>query len=210
MEKQGWKLFFIVLLLHVIAYAVLVQESWLQSTLTREQASHYAFLGEDQARYAETRASNTFNRWFVNSGVMSHSFQALVPTPEQRANSKGIENLGSQIFPWMEKRIRAWWTLVYQVLLRFSNAMLWWPFFVLAAVPFFIDALVVRRVKATTFGLTSPHLQGIAARSIPIILLGYFLVMFAPVFIHPAWVPAVIFVTSAALWMGVSQFVKRG
>lgn len=210
MEKQGWKLFFIVLLLHVVAYAILVQESWLQSTLTREQDAHYAFLGEEHARYAEVRATNVYNRWFVNSGVMAHSFQALIPTAEQRANSRGIENLGSQIFPWVEKRIRAWWTLVYQVLLRFSNAMLWWPFFILCAAPFIVDALVTRRVKATTFGLTSPHLQGIAARAIPIILLGYFLVMFAPIFIHPAWVPGIILVTSAALWLGVSQFVKRG
>lgn len=210
MDKQGWKLFFIVLLLHVIAYAVLVQESWLQSTLQREQNAHYVFLGEEHANYAEVRATNTFNRWFVNSGIMSHSFQTLVPTAEQRANSRGIENLGSQVFPWVEKRIRAWWTLVYQVILRFSNAMLWWPFAILAGIPFLVDAMVSRRIKSTTFGLTSPHLQGIASRAIPIILLAYFLLMFAPVFVHPGWIPAIIFVTSAAMWVGVSQFVKRG
>jgi len=208
--KHGWKLFFIVVLAHVILYAVFVQEEWLQATLQSEQEAHYAFLGENNAHYAEVRATNTFNRWFVGTGVMDQSLRIFVPTPEERARTRGMEGLGAQLFPWVESRIRALWTLVYQVFLRFSNALMWWPFLVLAATPFLIDALVVRRVKATTFGLTSPHLQGISARLVPLLLIGYLLLMFAPVFIHPAWVPALIFVSSAAAWMGVSQFVKRG
>lgn len=210
MWKYGWKVVLVVIFLHLLLYTVLVQESWLEKTMDAERHSNYAYLGDERASMAETRAANAFNAAFVNTGVMANSFRIFIPDDAQRANSKGLEHMGSGMFAWMETRIRATWTLVYQVFLRFSTAILWWPFLLLAVVPFLVDALMQRKVKATTFGLTSPSVQGLAARSIPLIVLSYALLMFSPVVIHPGWIPALIFVTSALMWLSVSQFVKRG
>jgi len=209
-DKFTWQLFTIVVLIHVAAYVIFVNQSWLQTTITKEREAHYEVLGEKRAEFAEIRATNLFNVWFVNSGVMARSFEIFIPKADPSAPPESSNSTSAMVFRWMEERIRALWTLVYQVMLRFSNASLWWPFLVLAISPFVVDALAARRIKAHTFGITSPHLQGVATRLIPLLILGYFLLMFAPIVIHPLWVPVLIVVTSAATWLGVTQFVKRG
>lgn len=209
-KAMGWRLFAVVVLLHFIAFTVIVKETYIVRVLERERASHLEFFGPEVAEAAENAARDRYTRWFVNSGVMSKSFETMIPTEQQRLNSRGIEDMGEGVFPWVEQRLRALWTLVYGVLTRLAYVALWWPFALVALGPFIVDAIVLRRIKAQSFGITSPHLQGIAARAIPLIALGYFLLMFTPVYIHPAWTPILIFITSASVWLAVSQFVKRG
>ena len=210
MLANGWKALVILFVIHFFAYALVVKETWLLQTLQQERVAQHQFLGEEYASYSDVRAQNLFTRVFVNSGVMKNSFATMLPTEQQRANARGMENVGHNVFPWVEQRIRTWWTMVFQVFVRLSYAMMWWPFLVLALVPFVVDAWITRRVKSTTFALTSPHIQGIAIRALPVLVIGYFLLMFAPFYIPPSSAPVLIFVTCALLWFGVTHFVKRG
>lgn len=197
-------------MIYLVIYVVVIEESWLQSTMRQEQQVNYQLLGGDRARNAEASATTAFNTLFVRTKMVEKSFTLFVPSKEQQVNSKGIETAGSTYFIWVEKRIRAAWTLVYQVLLRIFTAALWWPFMVIIGVAFLIDALVARKVKLMSFAITSPHIQGLAMRSIPIVIIGYLLLLFSPILVHPGWVPILSFTTGLAVWLAVTQFVKRG
>lgn len=210
MKAIGWKHIILGTILYLSIYVIFVQESWIQDTMTKERQANQEVLGADRAMAAEIRATNLFNKLFVNSGLMGKSFSLFIPTGHEQANSQGLEDLGFDIFLWMEKRIRAAWTLIYQVMLRFFMTIAWWPFMILATVPAIYDALISRKIKSTTFGITSPHIQGLAVRAIPVVVIGYVLVMVSPLFIHPGWVPALVMFSALAMWLGISQFVKRG
>jgi hypothetical protein len=210
MDRSSYKLLLLVIVLHVALYAILIKSDWLMGLANRESAAQAGLMGQERADYARNRATDYYTRWFVNTGVQQGSFDIFIPTEHQIRNSQGISTLGGGMFGWMSERLYAFWAMVYQVMLRSSATLMWWPLFLLAAVPFCVDAWVVRKVKQEGFGLTSPTLQALAVRGIAFVVLGYFLLLFAPVFIHPAFVPAMILGTCGAMWLGMSQFVKRG
>jgi len=118
--SNGWKALVIIFLVHFVAYAVFIKENYLLSNMQHERIAQHAFLGEQNAQYSDVRAQNYFTRWFVNTGVMANSFQTLVPTEQQRRDSRGMENMGSNVFPWVQQRVRTWWTMVFQVVARLS------------------------------------------------------------------------------------------
>jgi hypothetical protein len=208
--QRNWFFYILLFFLLIIGMALFIKEKAMLANIEAERDANYAFLGQAKAMYAEERAKSVYDRWFVQSGVMQASFDTFIPTTQQANQSAGLEDLGHQVFPWFETRIRAWWTLVYHFFVRTSTALVWWPLLVLTGVPFIIDAFVVRAVKASSFGITSPHFQGLSMRMIPAIVIGYFLLMFAPFVLHPALVPIAIFITSGLSWVIISQFVKRG
>lgn len=208
--RNPWFFYVLLFFLAVIGIALFVKEQWLVSNIQEERDANYAFLGDEKARFAEERAKILFDRWVIQTGAMKTSFDTFIPSQAQTVKSTGIETLGQQVFPWAEQRLRAWWTLVYHAIVRASTAMLWWPLLIITAIPFLVDAFVVRAAKATSFGLTSPHFQGIAMRAIPIVVIVYFLLLFAPFVVHPALVPAGIFSVAGMVWVAISQFVKRG
>jgi hypothetical protein len=70
--------------------------------------------------------------------------------------------------------------------------------------------MAARKIKMTSFEITSPHMQGIASRAIPISIVGYLLALMVPLYISPLWVPMLLILTSALSWVVVAHFVKRG
>lgn len=211
MKDKGWFLFMLLVFAHLLLYTLIVPEGWLQRVLTSERNATYQFLGEANGRYAEARAADLFTTAFVDTGIQSQSFRTFVPTPEQRANDGAMAEASSPgLFTWVEGRLRAFWTMVYGVTQRVSSGLLWWPFILITLVPFLVDAFVSRKIKKTSFALTSPHMQGLATRAIPLIVIGYFLLLFVPITVSPVIVPLLMVATSALMWVVVAHFVKRG
>lgn len=210
MDFKTFRVLAIVFFFYVVGAMLLVPESWLLGNMTKERDAAYRVLGEPQAQFAEARAQTYFQHAFVDSGVMRQSFATLLPSDEQIAQAKGFERKVNEIFPIVKSRLQACWTMVYQLFLRVSISLVWWPLAILLSIPVLVDAIVIRKVKATTFGLTSPQLQMIALRLILIVMIAYVVLLFAPITIHPLWVPAMLAITCASTWMGMTQFVKRG
>lgn len=211
MKDKGWFLLMLLVFVHLLLYTVIIPEGWLQRVLTSERVATYEFLGKGNAQYAEARAADLFTWAFVDTGIQAQSFRTFVPTPEQRANDGAMAEASSPgLFSWVEGRLRAFWTMVYGVTQRVSSGLLWWPFILITLVPFLVDAFVTRKIKKTSFALTSPHMQGLATRAIPLIIIGYFLLLFVPLSVSPIVVPALMVATSALSWVVVAHFVKRG
>lgn len=211
MKDKGWFIFLLLVFIHLLLYTLIIPEAWLQRVLTAERNSTHQFLGSQNARYAEDRATDMFTRAFVDTGLQEQSFRTFVPTDQQRANDGVMADVTSPgIFPWVEGRIRAFWTMLYGVTQRVSSGLLWWPFILVTLVPFLVDAFVARKIKKTSFALTSPHMQGLATRAIPLLMIGYFLLLFVPLTVSPVVVPLFMVCTAALLWVVVAHFVKRG
>jgi hypothetical protein len=209
-KSMGWRMLIVFSLVFVVVYAIVVQEAWLQATISRERQTNIAVLGEDRAIGAERNATGIYNALFVRTGMVKKSFDLFVPSDAQRAASQGLETLGEKVFLFVDTRLRAMWTMIYQVIVRLCVAATWWPFVVLALIPCMVDALVSRQIKASSFALTSPHFQGIAVRAVPVLAILLALAMISPLLLHPIWTPVVVSIVAGLAWVAISQFVKRG
>lgn len=209
-DKTSWKFIGLIVLLHVVLYALFIRPEWIAELTAREARDAQQLLGRESATYAQNRAQDYYTRWFVNTGVQSATYKVFIPSSAEIQSSKGITTLGETLWPFMEERITAGWRLAFQVMVRVSTALMWWPLLLLAALPFLVDAYVERQIKRESFAITSPTAQTVAVRSIALVLVLGFLATFAPFYVPPVAMPFMVVITAASLWLGISQFVKRG
>lgn len=202
-----WRLLFFASLLYVGLVLVLIKQDWVVETMTKERRAQIEFMGPEKAMAIHIRAENAFTEYVVNSGLMASSF-GLNSASDPTASDPGAKAL-NPVINFIDSRLRAFWTMVYQLYLRVSYMLAWWPILAMAMIPTIIDALARRRAAQYTFAITSPHLQGIALRAIPTILLTYAIFLFAPFYIPPALAPYIIVLTAGLTWFAMAHFAKR-
>lgn len=188
--------------------ACIVGENWLLNNINREKAANQAFMGEG-AIYAGKRAERWYNSWFVETKVVQTSLAAVSSEDIPAEMRTTGDEMAQPVLGWLELRVRAWWTFVYQVFVRISIIGMWLPFAVMMLVPFVVDALTVRKIKSTNFGITSPHLHTIGVWGLLAAFVGYALLIFLPFKVHPIWLPLLVIASSGCLWLTIAQFAKR-
>lgn len=201
------------LLIHMILYLFVIPESWVRGLLAREAQTTSQLVGASNTSFAYDRATDYFSKFFVETGIQAESFYVFIPKESASADSTAVQlerDAEATVIPWFESRLRTTWVTVYLLMMRLSVALLWLPLVLLTFTPFLIDAMVSRKIKMTSFQITSPHMQGIASRAIPLSILGYLLALMLPLYISPLWVPFLLILTSALSWVVVAHFVKRG
>lgn len=198
------------ILLTGILTTLLIPERYVLKMIDEERQSNYAFLGYDAARNTEGRAEQWFNTLFVKTGMMDASYR-VTTTPEKEGHPDldRVNELLDKGLAWTETRVRVIWAAAFQFMVRISVAVMWLPFILLILVPFIVDSLVSRKIKAASFAITSPHLQALGSRSLLWLMLGYLLLQMLPLKLHPVWTPAFIGVASGAIWLSISHFAKR-
>lgn len=199
--------------LHVLLYLLLIPEPWVRGLLHRESSATEQLVGMANSTFASQRATDYFSKFFVETGIQAESFHVFVPKEPAAEDSPALaleRDAEATVIPWFESRLRTVWVTIYLLMMRLSVALLWLPLVLLTFTPFLVDAFVARRIKRTSFEISSPHMQGIAARAIPISIVGYLLALMVPLYISPLWVPMLLIMTSALSWVVVAHFVKRG
>jgi hypothetical protein len=206
---DGLRILGILMVVYVLVVLFALQEASLTRNFERERAAQHALLGTPASLYVETQAHNLFTALAVNSGAMKQSFQgAQLPAPA--AKPSAADGASRKISGWLEQRMRVIWTVVFYTMVRGFYALLWWPVAVLIIGPVMVDAIASRKIQATTFALTSPLMEGFVMRVLPLLLAGYFLMLFMP-FYEPPWtVPLLLVLTGYLVWLGVIEFAKRG
>lgn len=193
-----------------VAYLLVVKEPWLVQSMEKERRGNYALLGAANAKAAEVRAHNAYTSMFINTGLIAKAYDLFVPTSgPQDAVAAELEVKAEPVMSWLETRVRSFFLVMYQILVRGSTALVWWPFLVLTVIPFVVDAMVRRKVKSTSFQYTSPHLHAFGARGFVLLLLGYPVMLLLPVAIPAPLLPAMIFLIAGAIWFAISHFTKR-
>jgi|GEM_PF-488526 hypothetical protein len=204
-------LFKILLILstYLAVYLVVIGDGYLVRMIERENAMNAAFYSQPVADEAIDRANRWFTVAFVDSGVMAHTFEPFLPTEEEIARARHMEDFGQPIFEWFEGRMRAWWTLVWSAFTRFSSILIWGPVALLLFIPWVIDGWTQREVKKNTFDFASPVQQRFAMMAIGVLPIAFLVIVTAPVPMHPLVTPGAIIGAGILVQIAIANFMKR-
>ena len=192
-----------------VLYLVICDPVWVEKQIVAERKSQKAVLGRDVYDEAMGRANHWFLSAFVRTGAVAQTrLDGSVDAPELIDSvdiGSGIDVAQS----WLRTRVQLAWHMLWQLLVRVSILVMWIPYAPLVIVPAVVDALVVRKIKAQNFGLTSPHKYRIAhylLRAMPFLCI---MVLFAPFRVPPDVIPVMMLLVGIACWFALTQFAKR-
>ncbi|KZC32575.1 MULTISPECIES: DUF4400 domain-containing protein [unclassified Rhodanobacter] len=208
-ELALWKWGLIFVTIWAILYVALVKESWIEREIQLERAGTHAVLGAVAAGEAEAAAKAVWYPTFVHSRVIEASYQIFTPGVEHDEGDAGINRLIKPVREWAAARLNVAWSLLYQLIVRLCVVGLWWKFALVVAIPCAVDGVVMRKVKALTFGMASPTLYVAARHAMVALPLLSILLLLSPMRIHPLAAPIIIVGISAALWLTIAHFAKR-
>lgn len=211
MKERGLYFFFLCILLVGAGIVIFIPEPYVERVINQERADNYAFLGTDTASHTEARANHWYDTLFVNTGLTDITMGLTDDAkPLEDPRMSKVNSISRQGLDWWDSRIRVIWRTLHQFLVRLSVLLVWVPFALLIIMPFMVDSLVSRKIRATNFAIPSPHLQLIGARSMVWMIILFLIVQIMPLRLHPAWGPTVILLFSGSLWLAVANFSKRG
>lgn len=205
-----WYKVLLIVGVYVTVYMLLIGESYLNRMVEREAALNRQYFTTQVVDNAEDRATRWFTRTFVDTGVMAHSFDMFIPTQEEIDRVENLDSeFGAPIFGWFERRVRAWWTLVWSSFTRLSSLLVWAPLAPLFLVPWMVDGWTQRERRKHTFELASATRQHLSVMGLTFIPLALAAVITAPVVLHPMFAPALMLVGGILLYAAMSNFMKR-
>ena len=208
MRASKWKWVGFLVLLHYIGLMAIVGEDWMTRASEVEAKSLAKELGPSAAERVTARGTAWYNTAFVDTGIVGASFNLFVAKPGD--DPKGTEGFSQRVFPWAESRIRVFWTVLYQALVRAANVLEWVIPGLCLLVPAIMDGYARRRVKQTNFEYTSPDRFGWGVLMTQLTFFGYVVLLFAP-FPLPTYVaPACYALTAFSAWLSLSNLNKRG
>lgn len=194
---------------YITVYVVFIAENHLLRITETEQRYNAEFYTPEVSFPAEERGTRWFNAMFVDSGVMQHTFEPFIPTEEEVARSRGMEDLGQPLFHWFEGRIRAWWTLVWSTFTRLSVTLLWAPFAPFLVLPFFLDGWVLREIRKHGFDYSSAIIQRYSLRAVILIPAAFIALITLPLPMHPLATPLFLIGFGMAGQRAINHFMKR-
>lgn len=191
MKNQGLKVIIVIVLVHVLLYAVFLNDGMITQSMRKEQAEIADVVGLDVAARIRARGQGWYERMLVDTGVVDNVFKMYVITDEQRESEKIIRSRATDLFfAWWEDRVRLTFTIFYQAMVRAAYAVYWLPFGLALALPWLVDGMVQRKIKQTNFDYSSPVRHRYSLYLIEAAALSIFFLFFAPMPL-PAWyVPA--------------------
>lgn len=185
MTKSKVFIWTLVWLLQIALVGVLVPSDWLEEQITSERQMTANWLGRDTLVELVRQADAAFSSAFEETGMISASY-AIIPSRQERANSAGLENLGSSIWPYVESRIQVMWVTIYQGAQRLSMIQLWLPYLLPLFIPAFIHGMCVREVKKVSYGYASPVVYHAALQVMMMLIFLPLFYVSLPISIHPA------------------------
>jgi hypothetical protein len=207
-KRVLWAL--IILFFELVIVAGLIPRSFTEKQITRELDMITKVMGKEEAILTQSRGKDWFTRYFVDTGAYDASFKFFIPTEAERRKSKGLEDFGKDnIFPFMEKVLISVWTGALQACIRIAHYMLWWPFFIMAAVPAILDAILERKRKQASFEHASAIRYRYAINFFSLLIFLFTMSVFFPIAIPPLAVPVGFVLGALCLSVIVANLQKK-
>jgi hypothetical protein len=207
--RNSWWWLAVFLLLQLIVIGILVPGEWAERVLREEPALIQEHLGAESGAWVLQKGNDWFHRWIVDPGIYVALREFLIPSPEQRARSTGLQNLGTLWFTWVDMRIDILMDVVRQVMVRVALLVVWLPFAGLMLLPGLWDGWMSWRVKQSSFEYSSPILHRFSVLaglwSVGLLLL----CLLAPFTLSPLVFPVVLGSIAVLGGLAVSQLQKR-
>lgn len=208
MKKPFW-IVALVLTIELCVVLLLVPGDWTKKSIDKEAGYVQRSLGNQSVLWVHDKASTWYRSAILEPQVLEIMRDFLVPTEEQRAKSRGMENMGIPFFNWWSERIYAFGVLAYQVCVRLALVLMWAPYILILLVPALYDGHISRRIKRTNFDYASPVIQRYSSRGIGILVSGLLVLMFLPWPLDPIIVPLVMMISAVLMGVSVSNLQKR-
>lgn len=188
---------------------VFVPGHWTEGVIKRESAMVESQLGRDTVEWIDQQALNWYNATIWETGFYHTLHTLLIPSPEERAASRGMENLGGKIFPWVEDRLASMMHVIYQVFSRMALLLVWAPYMLILLIPALWDGVMTWKIKRTNFDYASPVWHRYGARGVFLALQCLLIAFFAPIALNPVIIPAAMMVVCVMAGLVTGNLQKR-
>lgn len=197
------------LIAELFVIMVFVPGSWTESVVEREQELIRSSLGQNTVEWINEKALSWYTSSMLDSGVCRTLHEMTIPTPEERARSVGMQDLGATVFPWVEDRLAALMHVVYQVCLRIAMIMVWAPYMLILFIPAVFDGVMTWKIKRTNFDYASPVMHRYGLRGVLLTVQLMLIAFFAPIALNPIIIPAALMVSCVMIGLIVANVQKR-
>lgn len=208
MKRSLWVVMWI-LCIEIIVVLVFIPGNFMELILKNEASLIDTYLGVETKNHVHLQAQRWYRSLMLDSGVYESIHYFLIPTEEQRANSRGMENFGLTVFQWVEHRLEAIGNVVYLMLTRISLILLWLPFMLLMLIPSLYDGYMTWKIKCTSFAYVSPVLHQLSIRGTMFLFFLILITLFIPFVVPPFFTPIFLLLACLLSGMMLSNMQKR-
>ncbi len=208
MKKPLWLVAWL-LVIEILVILLLVPGDWTDKAIEKESALVEASLGSESRYWIREQAESWYQSVMIDSGFYEGMYYTLIPTEEQRKNSRGMENMGTWWFEWAKGRMEALANVVYQFMTRTALFMTWAPYMLILLLPAIYDGMMTWRIKRTNFDYASPIIHRYGIRFTGYLVLGLGIAFFAPIALNPIIIPIVMMICCVLIGLTMGNLQKR-
>ena len=208
MKKPLWLVAWL-LVIEILVILLLVPGDWTDRAIEKESALVEANLGSETRYWIREQAESWYQSVMIDSGFYEGMYYTLIPTEEQRKNSRGMENMGTWWFVWAKGRMEALANVVYQFMTRTALFMTWAPYMLILLLPAIYDGMMTWRIKRTNFDYASPIIHRYGIRFTGYLVLGLGIAFFAPIALNPIIIPIVMMICCVLIGLTMGNLQKR-
>jgi len=198
-----------IILLESLILAIIIPGDWTESVIEKESELVSKRLGEADHQWIHDKANKWYQNTYIDTGIYDAMLDHVTPNDEQKAKSKGMENMGTIWFDWISDRIDSMSFTYYHMLTRLALLLTWLPYFILLFIPAVIDGVMTRQIKKTNFQYASPFFHTYATKGIIFITLVLITLFLAPIVIEPSIIPVSIMIVCVLMGLMVGNLQKR-
>lgn len=174
-----------------------------------EAVSVYETMGMNAATEVEERATRWYTTIFVEPEVEETLTHMFIPSNQERARSRGLEDFGSWLWPFMQDRIACFMDLSYWVCRRVSLMVTWIVPCLIALVAAVLCGRYRRLIKQTNFSKASGIKLMYMMKVCTMIVMLFFMAFIFPFALNPIFVPFILGGLMITLGMSIGHITKR-
>ena len=209
MKKDSLWFWAMLLLLELGFALTLVSPDFIREQSVKEAIAVYETMGSEAAREVESRATAWYTAVMVEPEIEKTLRDYFIPSEQARRNSRGLENLGSPLWPYVDDRITCLMDLSYWVFRRLSLLVSWLVPCSVALVASVLCGRYRRLIKQTNFNKASGTRLMYSYKAMVITLMLFVMTFIAPFAISPVIVPFIIVGLMMALGLSIGNIAKR-
>lgn len=208
MKKPLWLVAWL-LVIELLVILLLVPGDWTDRAIEKESRLVEKSLGSETRYWIRDKAEGWYQSAIIDSGFYEGMYYTLIPTKEQKANSRGMQDMGAWWFKWAEGRMEALANVIYQFFTRTALFLTWAPYMLILLAPAVYDGMMTWRIKRTNFAYASPVIHRYSIRFTGYLLLGLGIAFFAPIALNPIFIPIVMMICCVLIGLTLGNLQKR-
>lgn len=176
----------------------------------REREVIISELGYSGALWVEKVGFDAYARLFRDTGFEKDAYDVLLPSKEEVANSRGLEDLGGRLyFPTVRLFLDGSFNMIRRTFVRGAGILLWIPTLPIILIPSIIDGVMIRKKKQYTNAYMSPYVHGSTSKLIKVVAIITPLYLMTPAPITTYVIPISFILISWMIRTMISHTMKR-